>query len=366
MPSAVRQLVQAGLKYTETSIGASLGGMAGRTALVTGSTGYLGSRLVPALVAAGWAVRASGRRDRPDHLPPEADYRPAELAGDDDLAPLLEGVTHVFHLAGVSSSRSDEEEMQRANVEGTRHLVEAALAAGGVERFVHMSTTAIYGEEEQLPVPVQEDAEAHPSRGYGKAKWGAEDVVWGASDELPVVVLRPVSVFGPGAVKLVASAVLDAAIERFAGLDRLEVYQEPIEQRLLHVDDLVDASLHLADHEAAVGRAFNVVSGVYPTSLEVAQILADEFGMELAPVDEPECGLSYDERSKTRDQMLGRGMTEDIYFTEKRFRFMRKSNPNNRLSIDALIGTGFRLSRTDTREGIAESIAWYRDHRWIV
>jgi hypothetical protein len=59
-------------------------------------------------------------------------------------------------------------------------------------------------------------------------------------------------------------------------------------------------------------------------------------------------------------------MTDDIYFTEERFRFMRKSNRNNRLSIDALLGTGFELSQPDTRPGIADAVGWYREHRWIV
>ena len=339
--------------------------MADRTALVTGSTGYLGGRLVPALLDAGWAVRASGRRPRPDDLSDDVDYCSADVAGDDDLGPLVEGVTHVFHLAGASSSRSDEEEMQRTNVVGTRNLVAAARGAG-VERFVHMSTTAIYGEEEQLPLPVGEDAEPHPSRAYGKAKLGAEAEVWAAQDDLPVVILRPVSVYGPGAVKLVASAVLDVAIERFAGLDTVAIHREPIEQRLLHVDDLVDATMHLARHEDAVGRAFNVVSGQYPSSLDVAEALAEEFDMKVEPVDDPECGLSYEERGEVRERMLGEGMTDDIYFTEERLRFMRKSNRNNRLSIDALLGTSFELSRPDTRAGIAHAVAWYREHRWIV
>ncbi|MEA2669419.1 MAG: GDP-mannose 4,6 dehydratase, partial [Chloroflexota bacterium] len=59
-----------------------------------------------------------------------------------------------------------------------RAALEAAAAAGGLERFVHMSSTSVYGEAEQLPLPVREDVECHPSRGYGKAKWGAEQQVW--------------------------------------------------------------------------------------------------------------------------------------------------------------------------------------------
>lgn len=349
--------------------------MVHRLALVTGATGYVGSHLVTALASAGWEVRASGRRPRPpgpsdppsatSSLPADVDYRPADLA-DDDLAPIVDGVTHVFHLAGASSSRSDDDEMQRTNVVGTGRLVGAAASAE-VERFVHMSSTSVYGEEEQLPLPVSEDTEVHPSRGYGKAKWGAEKEVWSAAAAgLPAVVLRPVSVYGPGAVKLVASAALDVAIERHAGSDRVAVAREPVEQRLLHIDDLIGATLHLAGHDGAVGRAFNLASGVYPTSHEVAGILADEFAMSLELADGTDCGLPADERAAARAEMLAAGMTDDILFTPRRFRFMAKSNRNNRLSIDALESTGFRVAHTDTRSGISETIAWYREHRWLV
>jgi nucleoside-diphosphate-sugar epimerase len=337
--------------------------MVRRSALVTGATGYVGSHLVRALTTDGWEVRASGRRPRWDG---PGDYVAADLAAD-DLAPLVDGVTHVFHLAGASSSKSDDDEMRRTNVVGTGRLVAAVVDNGSVERLVHMSSTSVYGEEVQLPLPVREDVEVEPSRGYGKAKWGAEEAVWGAAtDGFATVILRPVSVYGPGAVKLVASAALDVAIERRAGLERVAVAREPVEQRLLHIDDLIGATLHLAAHDDAVGRAFNITSGVYPTSLEVAEILAGEFGMELELAEDAACGLSTDERAATRDRMLADGMTDDIYFTPQRFRFMAKSNRNNRLSIEALESTGFELAHTDTRAGIAGTVAWYREHRWLL
>ncbi len=338
--------------------------MTRRSALVTGATGYVGSHLLTALTADGWEVRASGRRPRPEDLANGIDYVPADLA-EDDLSSLVDGATHIFHLAGASSSKSDDDEMRRTNIVGTGRLL--AAASQGVERFVHMSSTSVYGEEVQLQLPVNEDVEVHPSRGYGKAKWGAEEKVWAAAHEgLAVVVLRPVSVYGPGAVKLVASAALDVAVESRAGLDRVAVAREPVEQRLLHIDDLVGATMHLAGDDDAVGRAFNVVSGAYPTSHEVAEILADEFGMGVELADDAGCGLSAEERAATRDKMLAEGMTDDILFTPQRFRFMAKANRNNRLSIEALESTGYRITRTDTTAGIAATVAWYREHRWLV
>ncbi len=339
-----------------------------RSALVTGGSGFIATRLAPALLEHGWEVRACGRRPRPETLPEGADYREANLATGEGVEELFEGVTHVFHLAGASSSNADEEEMHQVNVVGTENLL-AAGADAGLERFMYMSTTAVYGEEVQLPVPVLESAEPHPSRGYGKTKYEGEQVTWRFAEKgMPVVVVRPVSTYGPGNVKLLGSAVLDVAIERFAGLDTLMIPNAPVEQRLVHVDDVVAASMHLMEHDDAVGRIFNVVLGHYPTSHEIGRMLAGEFGMEMAlcEEDDDDCGPSYEERSKTRDRMLEEGMKDEIFFTEQRFRFMRKQNRNNRLSIDALLETGFQFQHTDLAASVADTIDWYRRERWVL
>jgi nucleoside-diphosphate-sugar epimerase len=300
-------------------------------------------------------------------LPAPVDWRVADLADDGcDLGPLVQGVSHVFHLAGASSSKSSQDEMERSNVEGTTRLVEAAGQAT-VDRFVHMSSTSVYGEEVQLPLPVREDVQPHPSRGYGKAKWGAEEAVWKASaGGFPAVVLRPVTVYGPGNVKLLASAILDIAIEHFAGASEVEVHREPIEQRLLHIDDLVRASLHVADHDGATGRAFNVVLDHYPTNHQLATIIATEFGLGIVKSDDPECGPPFEERRRVHEQMRAAGMTDDILLSPSRLRLMRKSNINNRLSVEALQSIGFEFSETDLPASIGRTIAWYRERRWVI
>jgi nucleoside-diphosphate-sugar epimerase len=343
--------------------------MADRRALVTGATGFIGARLVPALLDRGWAVRVCGRRPRPGGFPAAAEYRQLDLAGDDDLAPLFTEVSHVFHLAGASSSQSSVEEMHRGNVVATQRLVDAALHSNSetLERLLYMSSTSVYGEEVALPTPVSEEVGPQPSRAYGKAKWAAEQAMWEADEAgLPVVVMRPVSVYGPGNVKLLASAVLDAAIERFAGEKTLFVPSEPVEQRLVHISDVVRATMHLAVHPWSPGAAYNVVFPSYPTSHQIAEILADQLSMETELSDDPGCGLSYPARASTRDQMLAAGMEPDILLTEERFRFMRKANPNNRLSTDALLSTGFQFDDGDLETGIRATVAWYLEHRWIV
>ena len=340
-----------------------------RRALVTGATGYIASHLIPALVASGWEVLATGRRREPPDLPDGVDYTSVDLVRDDPWAfsSLMESVTHVFHLAGASSSLADQEEMEKTNVAGTRRILQATKG-WPVERFVHMSSTSVYGEEVQLPSPVPEDVGRHPSRGYGKAKDGAERVVeeFAAEHGVPTVVLRPVTVYGPGNVKLLASAILDVAIERYAGLERIAVHATPIEQRLVHVDDVVAASIHLATADGVDGRAFNVVVPEYPSSHQVAAMVADAFWLPLELVDDPDGGLDYEARAEVHGRMVEAGMNPKIILSKERFRFLRKANRNNRLSVDALLGTGFEFGQRDLPAAIGRTVDWYREHRWVV
>lgn len=340
--------------------------MGSSAALVSGANGFIGRALVGALLSGGWAVRAVGRRPRPGWMPADVDYRTVDLAGDDDLQGLIGSITHVFHLAGASSSLSSPEEMHRSNVIATERLV-ASLAGSDVERLVYLSSTSVYGEEEPLDIPVREDVDPRPSRGYGKAKWKAEQAVWAAGAAgLPVVVLRPASVFGPRNVKLLGSVVLDIAIEHFVGMRDLVVGAEPVELRLLPLDDVVRASLHLARHGGAIGRAFNMVFPEYPTNHRIIEILAPLFGMTPTLRENLEPPLSYDQRAASRTKMLELGMEPDILLTEERFLLLGKHNINNRLSIDALLSTGFTFQDEALDGPIERAVDWYMENRWIL
>lgn len=337
-------------------------------ALVTGGTGFIGRRLADTLLADGWGVRLSGRRPRPDDLPEAIDYRQVDLTSASGV-PLDEACRDVdvlFNLAGATSSRSDAGGMHAVNVLGTERLLEAADRSR-VGRVVHVSTSSVYGSKVALPQPVPEDAECRPSPGYGETKLQAEQIVFRFGEKgLPVTVLRPTTVYGPGAIKLLASTTLDAAIERFAGWSTFVVGAEPVELRMVHVDDVVAALRHLAVRDAALGRAFNLSAGVYPTSHEVAAVVADELGLDVEHGADPDAGMGYEDRAATRERMLAAGMREPILLQPERVRFLRKSNRNNRLSLDALADTGFAPAVTDLPASIRDTIRWYRDRRWII
>jgi hypothetical protein len=105
-----------------------------------------------------------------------------------------------------------------------------------------------------------------------------------------------------------------------------------------------------------------VVDGIYPSSHDVAGILADCFGMDLEIGGE---GLDEDRRRKVHDHLVEQGMEPAILFTPDRFRLMGKTNRNNRLSTEALESTGFRFTRTDFPAAVADNVAWYQARNWL-
>lgn len=162
--------------------------------MVTGATGFLGSALVDLAVRRGLEVRAAVRD--PDRaralLPAGVDVVVAALDDTDALTRAARGCTGVLHLAG--SVGHTVEETRRTNVDGTRRVLAAAVAAG-VERFVCTSSSAAVMDADGLVAeePTQPPALTDP---YSASKREAELLVLAARD-IAAVVVNPVSVYGP-------------------------------------------------------------------------------------------------------------------------------------------------------------------------
>src|SRR5260221_6186107 len=132
---------------------------------VTGATGFIGGRLVDALVGAGHTVRVLVRDPAQAHHLHQPGVEPVkgDLGDPASLEETVTGARQVFHCAGLVGDWLRPEEARRVNVEGTRALL-SACASAGVERGVHLRSLSVYrlgqhrGTDESAPLRYSGDA----------------------------------------------------------------------------------------------------------------------------------------------------------------------------------------------------------------
>ena len=163
--------------------------------LITGGTGFIGSRLAQSCLAAGDSVRVTGQSRNPVEAETcealEAAGAAVELAAITDrdrMTELVAGVDTVYHLAAAQHEANvADRHFEEVNVDGTRNLLEAAAAAG-VVRFVHGSTIGVYRWSPDTPV--DERSPLEPDNIYGRTKLAGEAVVRSYSDRIAWTIAR--------------------------------------------------------------------------------------------------------------------------------------------------------------------------------
>jgi len=225
--------------------------------LVTGGSGFLGSHLVEALVARGEEVRALVRpTSRTAHL----ESLGVELACGDlgnlpSLKAAAQGVERIYHCAALAADWGTWEAFRVANITGVRNLLEAAIAAG-VDKFVHVSTTDVYGH----PDYPADESTPYRLRGwpYGDTKIEGEQLAWAYHREhgLPVTVVRPVNIYGPRSTTFVVEIV---ALLKSGSMIHVGDGRKPA--GLGYVTNVVDVLLRAADSEKSTGQAYNASDG---------------------------------------------------------------------------------------------------------
>lgn len=226
--------------------------------LITGATGFIGKRLADSLEMQGVPCRLLAR-----HRTEGRAVIAADLGDQPALRAACKGVETIFHCAGHAhafSSNSAEAQLHwRVNFEGTRNLLDAAVAEG-VRRFVFLSTVKAMAEPG--PACVDEDYPGEPATAYGRAKRAAEALVLAAGSQrgMHVVNLRLAMVYGAGG---------RGNLERMARLVRRGWFPPLPEtgnrRSMVHVDDVLSA-LQLVAHDArANGRTYIIVGPEAPS-----------------------------------------------------------------------------------------------------
>jgi nucleoside-diphosphate-sugar epimerase len=223
--------------------------------LVTGASGFVGSHLARRLSEAGHQVRVLMRpgTDLSGLAGVPLEVVAGTLADTEALAHAAAGVRHVYHCAAVTAPRRGWEAYRQANVLGPRAVVEAAHRAGSVERVVLVSAADVYGYP---ALPCDEEAEPRDTGlPYQRSRLLGEQAAREAAARtgVPLTVVRPATVYGPGG----RDAVVGAARRLLAGRQVL-VGRGEAAAGLCFVTNLADALIAAADCPAAAGRVYNV------------------------------------------------------------------------------------------------------------
>lgn len=261
-------------------------------ALVTGTAGFIGSHLAERLVDAG--VDVTGIDCFTDYYPraikernlqrlrqsPRFSFVEQPLA-EADLPALVDGVTHVFHLAaqaGVRRSWGRDFRIYTVNnIDATQRLLEASVGTP-IERFVFASSSSVYGDE--VALPMREDARPQPVSPYGVTKLAAEQLcyLYHVNHRVPTVSLRYFTVYGPrqrpdmGFMRFFSAVAQDRAVPMFGDGRQTRDFT--------FVADAVSATVAAATR-GAPGGVYNIGGGSRVRLLDVFDLIRQVTGRPL-------------------------------------------------------------------------------------
>lgn len=326
--------------------------------LITGATGFIGSRL---------ALRCLKRRDdvrilaEVNNSSEDENRNLLKQAGAElilgsvtdagSVARAVNGVELVYHLAAAQHEANvADKHFWEVNVGGTERLLEASAGAG-VQRFVHGSTIGVYGSAAEGEL--DENSPAKPDNIYGVTKYEGEKLALSFHEKLPVVVARISETYGPGDQRLLK---LFKAINQgvfFMIGDGLNKHQ------LIYVDDLVEGLLLAAEAPDAIGQVFVFAGREVLTTREMVTAIARALDRPASKLQTPLWPFSV-AALLLEKTLRPFGIQPPLH--PRRLDFFRKSflfsSKRAAQALDFVPRVGFG-------EGAVATAAWYREHELL-
>lgn len=299
-----------------------------QTVLVTGASGFIGKWLVAALAQQGWPVRAAARD--PASVPEAPGVERAampDLAHSADWSALLEGASHVVHLAGIAHAPGNIPDAVYTRINATSVGELAEQARGRIERLVFVSSVRAQAGLTADHVITETDTPA-PTDAYGKSKLEAERLI--AESGVAFTALRPAVLYGPGVKGNIASLATLAKTAMplpFGGLDN--------RRSLLALENFVSAVSHVLGAKAAENETY-LVADAEPISV-ADLVTAMREGLGRAP----------------HLMRVPQGAVKRILRTVGREAEWERLSGSFEISPAKLMGTGWRPA-IGTRDGIIE------------
>jgi nucleoside-diphosphate-sugar epimerase len=297
---------------------------------ITGGTGFVGSHVIETALAAGNVVQALTRREQPPRE--RVEWIAGGLDDRSALERLVRDADAVIHVAGVINA-PDEAGFERGNVAGTLAML-AAATAGGVRRFVHVSSLA--AREPQLSQ-------------YGASKARSEELV--ESSGLDWAIVRPPAVYGPGDKE---------TLELFKMARRGLVLLPPNGRvSLIHVGDLARLLLALTARGTPRRLVIEPDDGTPGgwSHKALAKALGEAVGRPNVALSTPRPVMRF---GAWLDRLVRRGRAK---LTPDRAAYF--CHPDWVVNSGKAPPKGLWHPRVETRRGLAATAAWYREQGWL-
>lgn len=354
-----------------------------KTALVTGSRGFAGTHLRDRLSARGWEVVGTDLEESDRHRfytetdnaphpvygasPPEernSTFVPADLTRPETLEPLFEDRDYdaVFHLASLFDYFAERAALHAVNVDGARNL--ATLAAdAGVDHFVGISTLGVVAEA-GFDEPNTEDAPYAPHNPYCESKRAQEEALRKIECDrgLPLTILRPAPIYGPGNRYGAYHIPLVLSKMGFAPVFRIYPRSRQLQFPSVHVEDLCRMVSFVHEHrEWTAGEIYNAVGDCIPQD-ELVAFLAkavDVPGIRI-PIPAPayDAASAYAVWHSRRIQRIARDRGTRPKIDAPITKYL---SSNMWFSNEKIRDAGFEFRYRDPRHGLWEFVTWCKE-----
>jgi len=323
--------------------------------LITGATGFVGGHVAEACAARGWQVSTIAR---PGSATDTLQRLGATLHAGDLTDPLVvrraaEDVDAIVHCAAKVGDWGPVDAYRKVNVEGLRGLLDACKGQA-LSRFVHMSSLGVYAARHHYGTDESEPLPRRHTDGYTQSKVEAEQLALGYYRDwgVPIVVLRPGFVYGPG-----DRTVMPRLIENLRkGTVRYPGGKGRRALNTIYIKNLVGAVFLALENPQAVGQVYNLTDGEFVSKRRFIEAVADAMGLA-RPWRAPPLWVARILTWGNETWARLRGAREAPLFTRARLKFL---GLNLDFSIEkAKRELGYR-PRYAFDEAMAETMAYYK------
>lgn len=356
--------------------------------LITGAGGLIGTACFDLFKRKGYEIVATDVPGADLSMIQQAGARTAymDISDKEGLKGLVKGIDIVIHTAGVFDFGAKKSLLKKVNIDGVANICEACLSAG-VKRFVQFSSVGSYGRPRRIPC--REEDPKNPRNLYEKSKWEGEKVALSYHKKgLPVAVIRPTLVYGPRSQYGWAIHVALFAVLRDMGVQSMWWLKDGPLGHAVHVDDVAAATLILAESPDAPGHSYNVADETPIPIGESFRYIIETIGIKISgEIRNPK--ILFIAISRLLNLLIGKAIPFNPFSIinkklQKHWEEMNKKKgllPLLRPRIDkdwigygtgdhwydtsSIKALGFTPLFPDFKQGMKETISWYRRNKWI-